>query len=241
MTTATSEASTGDVHVWHADAAVLDDPARRECAMRWLTDDERGRHARFRFDADRDLFLLGRLMARRLVGDALAIEPTAWDWREGPHGRPEIDRPPTPLRFNLSHSGGLVACALATGHDVGVDVEDLRRTVNPDLVERCCSPAEVADVNAQGADGWRDRFLTYWTLKEAYLKARGLGISVHLPDISFSIDRDAIRIGFLDSLAGTDAGWHFRLERVTPHHLLAVAAGAGSRFHPSRPFADQAR
>jgi len=237
MNAASSWPANGDVRVWHADAGVLADPARRDRAMRWLTDEERTRHGRFRLDADRDLFLLGRLMARRLVGDALAIAPTAWHWREGPHGRPEIDRPPTPLRFNLSHSGGVVACAIASGHDVGVDVEDLRRTVNRDLVVRCCSPEEVADVDAQGAD-WRDRFLTYWTLKEAYLKARGLGIAVHLPDISFSLGADAIRIGFLDSLAGTDADWRFRLERVTPHHMLAVAAGPGSVFHPSQPFSD---
>jgi len=170
------------------------------------------------------MFALGREMARSLVGAALEVSPDAWTWREGPHGRPEIAEPASPLHFNLSHSAGVVVCALSRNRAVGVDVEDLtRRAPDPAIVTRYCSPAEAEDVCAQ-ADGWRDRFLTYWTLKEAYLKARGLGISVHLSDISFTLaGGEQPRIGFLDSLAGTDERWRFHLTRLEPHHLAAVA------------------
>ncbi len=133
------------------------------------------------------MFGLGREMARSLVGVALGVPPESWIWREGPHGRPEIAAPDADLHFNLSHSAGVVVCALARGRTIGVDVEDLsRRAPDPAIVTRYCSPAEAEDVCAQG-DRWRDRFLTYWTLKEAYLKARGLGIAVHLSDISFTL------------------------------------------------------
>jgi hypothetical protein len=100
-----------------------------------------------------------------------------------------------------------------------------RRAPDPAIVTRYCSPAEAEDVCAQ-ADGWRDRFLTYWTLKEAYLKARGLGISVHLSDISFTLaGGEQPRISFLDSLAGTDEAL-----ALSPHPPRAAPSrGRGGR------------
>ncbi len=96
---------------------------------------------------------------------------------------------------------------------------------------RCCSPAEAADVHARGSEGWRDRFLQYWTLKEAYLKARGLGIPVHLADLSFSLHSDDVRLNGRGSMAGADAGWAFDLITLHADHFLAVAA----RHHSGRP------
>src|SRR5678816_4274419 len=162
-------------YVGHA-TAFAGDASRIARALSWMTPAERDRYANFRHDRDRWMFALGREMARSLVAPALGVSPDAWTWREGPHGRPEIAEPVSALHFNLSHSAGVVVCALSRDRAVGVDVEDLtRRAPDPAIVTRYCSPAEAEDVCAQ-ADGWRDRFLTYWTLKEAYLKARGLGI-----------------------------------------------------------------
>lgn len=182
-----------DVRVWHAHVDVLRrSPESYDRALTWLTSPERTRHGRFRSDADRDMFLLGRAMARAIVGDALGQPPTAWPWREGPHGRPEIDLPHCPVAFNIAHSGGLVACGLSWTGEVGVDIEDRQRpAIDRALVERCCSASEAADIQAREGERWRDRFLQYWTLKESYLKARGLGISIHLPDLSFSF-RDGV-------------------------------------------------
>lgn len=225
--------ATNEVRVWYAQTSVLAaDRAAVARALEWLQPDERARFDRYRFDADRMMFLLGRVMARRVVGLALGVAPVAWRWREGSHGRPEIAEPGTSWHFNLAHSAGLVACALADGREIGVDVEDLERSpADIALVRRYCSPAEAADVLAQGAH-WRHRFLTYWTLKEAYLKARGIGISVHLTDVSFSLDPGGVRIAFLDSLAGTDTRWLFELLRPTGRHLLAIAASTADGIKP---------
>ena len=216
----------GEVHVWHGDAGeVFRDRARLGRARAWLEPAADGRFERYRHDADRHMFLLGRVMARAMVAGAAGWAPTAWQWQEGAHVRPEIAAPPTPLRFNLAHSAGLVVCALANGHDVGIDLEDLERPpIDRHLVRRYCAPAEADDIESRGDDGWRERFLHYWTLKEAYLKARGLGISVHLADICFTLDGDRARIAFLDSLAGSDDRWTFHIGRLTPRHLMAVAA-----------------
>src|SRR5688572_4374487 len=186
MSAAASWPAPRDVHVFVADARAFgSDTDRMAQSVAWMSPAERARFDRFRHDADRAMFALGRLMARTLVGRALGLDPGAWVWREGPHGRPEVDHASCDVHFNLSHSAGLVLCAIARGRGVGVDVEDLSRR-RPDwgLVERYCSPAEADDIQQHG-DRWPERFLTYWTLKEAYLKARGLGISVSLAEISF--------------------------------------------------------
>ena len=231
------------VEVWHeTTAAWQTDPDRSRRGLAWLTESERVRYLRFVHDDDRWMFLVGRVMARALVGRALGCAPTAWRWREGPHGRPEIDEPGVTWRFNVAHSAGLVACALADGHDIGVDVEDLeRRGISPGFARRYLSPGEVADVDAQPEGVRQDRLLTYWTLKEAYLKARGLGVSVPLSDIEFTLEASGPRIGFLRTLAGTSTDWHFHLTRPTPRHLMAVALQGPSRVSAVLTFSEDGR
>jgi 4'-phosphopantetheinyl transferase len=214
-------------------AALAADPAGLARTLDWMSEAERARFSRFRHDDDRHMFAMGRLMSRTIVARQLGLAPHAWVWREGPHGRPEIASPPTDVRFNLSHSGGTVVCALARGQEVGVDVESLdRRQPDPAIVARYCSAAEAADVLASG-DDWFERFLTCWTLKEAYLKARGLGIGVALSDISFDLAGPQPRIGFSDSLAGTDARWAFHMWRPAPRQLAAVAVHTADGLRPT--------
>ena len=236
MVTPSSGPTARDVRVWHAHVDVLRRAdGAEERARAWLTPAETARYHRFRRDLDRDMFLLGRVMARAIVGDALAVPPTSWPWREGAHGRPEIDLPDCRMAFNIAHSGGLVACAFSWTHEVGVDIEDRQRaSLDIDLVARCCSPSEAADVFARG-DGWRDRFLQYWTLKESYLKARGFGISVHLGDLSFSLHDDDVRLDRHGALAGEDT-WAFDLISLHADHYLAVAAPVVDGTPPSFRF-----
>jgi 4'-phosphopantetheinyl transferase len=239
MTARSPTLESHSVLVYSAHISALDVVPSAEIALRWLDAGEMGRYQRFRHDDDRQMFLLGRVMARTLVGRALGVPPRDWQWTEGPHGRPDIARPETPLRFNISHSARLVVCALATGRDVGVDVENLdRRAVEPSVVARYFAPNEIADINVE-ATGWERRFLSYWTLKEAYLKARGLGISVHLADIAFAIDQPEPRIAFTGSMAGSEARWRFHLAQPTPQHVLAVAVSDADGLRPAialRPF-----
>jgi 4'-phosphopantetheinyl transferase len=233
MAEAASGPERDDVRAWHAHVDhVFADPAAVARARRTLNDADRERFDRYHGERDRRMFLLGRLMSRQLVGQALGVAPEQWEWRTGRHGRPEIAAPPTLIRFNLAHSAGLVVCALAKAREVGVDVEDLQRPpIDERMVRRYLSPSESADVEAQGAR-WRHRFLVYWTLKEAYLKALGLGISVPLREISFVLE-PGVRITFLGSLADTSTAWAFQLLEPTERHLVAVAASAADGVRPT--------
>ena len=132
------------VAVWHATTAdVFGEEARRRRARGWLSPADHARHERYRFQADQDMFLLGRVMARALVGQALGVGPNGWEWREGPRGRPEVadagaaDR----VSFNIAHSAGLVVCAISSDGTVGVDVEHrLRSPVDARMIRRYCAP-----------------------------------------------------------------------------------------------------
>lgn len=215
------------IRVWHAHVteAFAADGRESQAAAR-LGTTERARYDRFRHDVDRRMFLLGRVMARGAVGAALGVDPWSWAWREGTRGRPEIARADCSINFNIAHSAGLVVCAISPDGVVGIDVEARNRTpLERALIARCCSPEEAADVEASGA-AWPDRFLQYWTLKESYLKAVGLGISVPLAEVRFSI-APAPRARFTGSLAGADAGWAFDLTTLGDAYYLAVAAAPG--------------
>jgi len=185
---------------------------------------ERDRFHRYRHQLAAHQFLVGRLLIRRWLESLTGTPATAWQLAEGERGRPEIAAPPSPWSFNLAHSGNLVACVLSLVPGVGVDLEDLnRRPLTRDLARRFCAPAEVADIERQPETGQTRRFLTYWTLKEAYLKARGLGIAVHLADLEFTLTGEHPTINFRESLEGTSREWAFELFEPTPRYLLSVA------------------
>jgi 4'-phosphopantetheinyl transferase len=190
-----------------------------------LPADERERFHRYRHPETAHQFLVGRLLIRgwlEAVSDTAAAE---WQLVEGTRGRLAIAHPPCPWSFNLAHSGGLVACVLSLLPDVGVDLENLdRRPMDRDLHRRFCSPAEIADIERQPDAARMRRFLTYWTLKEAYLKARGLGIAVQLADVEFSVDGPRPSMTLKGSLADADPGWAFALFQPSPRFLLSVAA-----------------
>ncbi len=222
----------GVVSVIWVDASPMT-PAEAGCSVLRLPADERERFRKYRHPLAAHQFLAGRLLIRGWL-EAVSGTPAAeWRLSEGERGRPAIAHPVSPWSFNLAHSGGMVACALSLLPDVGVDLEDLdRRPMSPDLFRRYCSPAEIADIERQPEDGRMRRFLTYWTLKEAYLKARGLGIAVHLADVEFSIGAPRPSIAFRGSLEGSDPGWAFALFQPSPRALLSVAAphAAGARL-----------
>jgi 4'-phosphopantetheinyl transferase len=186
---------------------------------------ERERFTRYRYPLAAYQFLAGRLLIRQWLEAAAGGPADEWPLVEGLRGRPVIAHPDSPWSFNLAHSGGFVACVLSLVPDVGVDLEHLdRRPMTRELFRRFCSPSEIADIERQPADDRDRRFLTYWTLKEAYLKARGLGISVQLADVEFSLEGPHPAVAFRASLEGADPAWAFALFQPAPRCLLSLAA-----------------
>src|SRR5262245_60905547 len=168
----------------------LDDARDRLAAWRdLLTDEERERGDRYVFERNRDEHVAAHALVRLALSRfAAGVDPRDWRFVVGERGKPEIAAPASPLRFNLSHTDGLVACVVAEGVDVGVDVENTaRRSDTVAIADRYFAPAEVAALRSLPAGAQRDRFYEYWTLKESYMKARGLGLALPLGKFWFTL------------------------------------------------------
>lgn len=228
------------IDIWYALPGAIRNPELLGSYKEVLSADEMARYARFWFDRDRHLHLVAWALVRTTLSRYAEVAPDEWSFVTNRYGRPEIAGPDgiPPLRFNLSHTRGLVACIVAERLDVGVDVEDRRRdTHGPDIARRYFSEREVAAFERVPQERQREAFFEYWTLKEAYIKAVGVGISLGLGRFSFDLDdrglplddpeRRAPSISFDDSLDDDPAAWQFAQFEPTPRHAMAAAIRRG--------------
>jgi 4'-phosphopantetheinyl transferase len=215
------------VHVDLVHPDSVDASAQREAYLALLSPDEHERMARLIFERDRRRFLLTRALVRTMLSRYAPVAPAHWTFITNVHGRPEIlDRPTgTPdLRFNISHTDGLIACAVTIGREVGVDVEHVGRRLTHDVAGRFFAPREVEDLGRLPDDDQQRMFFDYWTLKEAYIKARGFGLALPLADFAFELSPEAPpRITFEPSLEDDPATWQFTQDWPTPQHRLGLA------------------
>ena len=214
-------------HLWWIRPDAVTDPAGLARCRALLTDDEREKTDRFRFARDRQTCFITRVLVRTTLSRYCDIPPAQWRFRTNDHGRPEIDTPPSTLRFNLSHTNGLIVCLVSRGREVGVDVEHLERANRwLDLSERFFAPREAAALRRVTASERATRFLEYWTLKESYVKARGVGLAIPLTGFSFDLPAgapDDVSIRFTPAIDDAEARWQFTLERFGRDHLVATA------------------
>lgn len=152
-----------DLWLWRLDATA--DPG---C----LAADEAARATRYVRPEDAAAFRAARTGLRRILGGYLGQAPVDLEFHYGPEGKPELAGAPA---FNLSHSGGWAALAVAEGSRIGVDIE-AHRPVEPAVAERFFSPAERAALEPLEGKAWHRGFFEIWTRKEAFVKALGLGL-----------------------------------------------------------------
>jgi 4'-phosphopantetheinyl transferase len=219
----------GEVHAYFRVTDALDDRAVAE-AIAVLSPEEQTRASRFVFARDRRDYTAAHALLRTSLSRYAAVAPRSWTFGEDSGGKPFVVAEPgaPPLTFNLSHTQGLVACAIAAGAPVGVDVESIERTVDERVARRFFSTEETsALVHCRPAARRTSRFFDLWTLKEAYIKAIGQGLSHPLNTIVFAIGDDGA-ITFLPPPEVDAASWSFRLFAPTAHHRLAVAVATTS-------------
>ena len=225
--------------VWYVLPDAIRNPELLNDYRNILSSDEISRCERFCFDRDRHRHLVAWALARTMLSSYSDISPKTWKFRNNRHGRPEISGPSsTPrLRFNLSHTKGLIACIVAPELDVGIDVEDCRRNISGSTIaRRYFSAREVAAFERLTKNEQAAAFFEYWTLKEAYVKAVGRGISLGLARFSFELDERGLRVDdpkrrpariSFDGLNDDPAAWQFAQYKPTPHHAMAIAIRCG--------------
>jgi len=224
-----AELARGRVHLWHIDQDEVTAPDVLAACEALMTPEERDRHRRFKVEHARHEFLVTRLVVRTVLSRYADVDPAAWRFECNEQGKPAIAGPADvgDLRFNLSNTRGRVICGVAAADAIGVDVENMAvrgETVN--IADRYFSAAEVEALNALPESRQPERFFRYWTLKESYIKARGLGLSIPLERFSFALDTPGpIRIAFDERLAGQDDAtrWRFWQGKLSDRHMAAVA------------------
>ncbi len=143
-----------------------------------LSPDELDRAASFMFARDRSRYVVARGLLRTLLGERLGIDPDRVAFAYGEHGKPRLAED-TGLRFNLSHSNGLVALALSEGREVGVDVEAKRDELFTTGIARRYLPAPTADeIECRTGTERTAEFFRAWVRQEAYAKGRGAGLEL---------------------------------------------------------------
>jgi 4'-phosphopantetheinyl transferase len=216
-----------EVHLWLADP---DDPrvvSLHPSYERTLSAEELRRNEGLSGSARRREFLTGRALMRTALSSYHPEADARWIFRTTTHGRLELD-PSRGTRFNLTHCEGLVACAMTAGSPVGVDAEPHARAAKVHaLASRILSDEEL-DASRRLADpGERQaRSLGLWTLKEAYLKGMGLGLSIPLRSITFRVRGGHVALADA-GLASDLWSWEFRLLHLD-RHQLALATSPGS-------------
>jgi len=187
----TIELNDDEVHVWLVRAGAEEFP--RDFLAASLSEDEKERAARFKFDKDRRLYIAGHAALRSLLSVYLKIEASQIRFFSGVNGKPALAPPlaATGLEFNLSHSNELALVAVAHGKAVGVDVECIKRNFDfEEIARRFFTAGEVAALFELPQPLQREAFFKCWTSKEAFLKAKGTGLSGRLDEVGIALTAD---------------------------------------------------
>lgn len=232
------------IHIW---CAWLDGPDRPVNDL-WqaLSQDERERAERYRFEQDCRRFIVRRGLLRLILSRYTGLDPaqvhfiylsygkpslasqtgSPLSWQDDPEGRPYW------LRFNLSHSQGLALYAFAADQEIGVDVEALRSDFEIEaLARRFFSPAEQVELRSLPASQQREAFFLCWTRKEAYIKARGQGLSLPLDQFDVTLSPGEKARLLATRPEAEDAGrWNLQHLDPAPGYIGALAGEGPARY-----------
>jgi 4'-phosphopantetheinyl transferase len=216
------------IHLYLGLLDKVDRPHTYDACLAMLSQDERTRAGRFLLERHRRQFVIAHGLVRTALSRHVpAVSPDAWSFVTNRYGRPFIAGPQTesPLFFSLSHTDGCVACVVSVNECVGVDVEATdRKCAHREIAEFVFSPEEVGALCALPPAELIDRFFDYWTLKEAYIKARGFGLALPLADFAFTLSPPAPpTISFEPELDDDPSTWQFVQDWPTQHHRLGLA------------------
>ncbi len=221
-----------EIHLYFSFPDQISDPGLLKRYESLLSDDELAQMPRFYFARHRHQFLLTRALIRTTLSRYFPVEPETWRFDRNAYGKPGISSPhgAWPVRFNLSHCDGLILCGITRDHDIGVDVEDALRSTRAafDGLSSYFSASEIAALARLPADQQKQRFFDYWTLKESYIKARGMGLAIPLDKFSFQFEANRLS-GFetQPDLEDDATNWQFWRTPMAERYRVAVAVNSG--------------
>jgi 4'-phosphopantetheinyl transferase len=218
-----SLAGASEIHLWLTNPGVINDETLLERYRAMLSSEELASYRELAQADHRREYLISQAFLRDALGNY--SNGAALEFERNASGKPSLKHQieGQVLQFNLSHSAELMACAVTCAGPVGVDVEPL--AVDSGMLEvadHYFSSSELASLSALDDSGQQQLFCKIWTLKEAYIKARGEGLDVALDSFSFECDApDNIRLKEQDEYR---EDWQFWSLQPVPGQIIAIAA-----------------
>ena len=215
-----------NIAIWHIAPESVTQPQCIATLKTWLSSDETARMVRLHQPQHQHAFLISHALKRGALARILNVHPATLIFGVGSHGRPFLMRQPDQidLQFNLSHTKGMAAIAVSQNACIGLDVESLnRKGPDTEFAARMFTPPEYQDILEQAPERQRHRLLEYWTLKEAYIKAEGLGISIGLDTFNFRICSSEPSFHLHANAREPSHAWRFKQLNPTTSHLMALA------------------
>lgn len=218
-----------EVHIWRA---ALNPPAMQVARFQsTLSADEQARANRFHFERDRRRYIVARGVLRTLLGNYLGLAPAAVRFVYNDYGKPALDPAlaQNQLYFNVSHAGELALYAFARHAQIGIDLELIRGNIEYEqIAQRFFSPQEQSSLRTLPATEMASGFFRCWTRKEAYIKARGQGLSIPLDQFTVSLGPgEAARL--LHDQNDPQAAVHWSLYNLAPGAGYAAALAVEGR------------
>jgi 4'-phosphopantetheinyl transferase len=225
-----------DVYIWYCVTELLDSNAV-SAANSHLSIREKGRRDRLRFETDRRDFTVAHDLLRQALSSCANLSPSDWQFSIDGCGKPSIDSNDPKLRelsFSLSHTQGFVACAVTKKAPVGIDVERADPRMQ-EIADRYLTSEEAQRLRGCSDEARSIRLTELWTLKEAFLKAAGIGHFGSPTDVSFHFDEHRNIEFCAPTIAGSQE-WQFALFEPLADVRMSIAIAGSSppryHFHP---------
>jgi 4'-phosphopantetheinyl transferase len=204
-----------------------------------LSEAEHRQWRRFLFPRDRDCYLVSHALVRTALSEVAAVHAAELVFEEGRNGKPLLRQAGgmPKVTFNLSHTERMAVLCTAIGCAVGIDVEYLGRPAPLDIAQYYFSPVEVTALNDLDSDRRAERFWSLWTLKEAYLKATGEGLSLPLDSFSFVLNHGGtVEFRAPAARPTEESRWWFVQWAPSPMHIAACCLERSGEAPPSVRF-----
>jgi 4'-phosphopantetheinyl transferase len=215
-----------EVHVWYAELAEF--RAQMGEYLGILADEEKSRAERLYLQRDRERFIIAHGILREILGLYLNRAPNTLSFYNGSHGKPALEFQPGAdgILFNISHSHGVALYAITRGRALGIDIELTRSDLDVDqIAERFFSPGEIATLRALPRNLRTHAFFLCWTRKEAYIKAKGEGLSLPLDRFEVSLIPGEPAVLLRTEPDADEAGrWSLRELATAPNYVATLAA-----------------
>jgi 4'-phosphopantetheinyl transferase len=220
-----------DIHVWRIDLEAFQE--RSDDLFSFLSSEEKKRSKRFYFEQDKKNYIITRGVLRILLGKYLQRYPATIQFIYGEHGKPFLNKEnhKPDIRFNISHSKNISLIVFNLGRDIGVDVEYIRKIHHLSMAKRFFSPDEEKEILSLPGPEQLEAFFSFWTKKEAFIKAQGGGLSVPLRSFSVSSTKKTkARITYIANAHEEEKVWSLFDIEVGKEYTAACAVKGKNLF-----------